>query len=404
VDDVRAVLLAGGEGRRMGRLGHGRLKPLIPFGGSSRLIDFSLANARRSGFGEVLLLSQYEERQLMDDLHGVWNTLPGFRVHFGPYDAAYRDLPAGQLPAELPVRTWPAEQGTADALISKAPHIFGGGRTEVLVLHADHVYQFDYREMLREHRSSKAALTVSYQRIDPAYVHLFGMVDFDAAGDLVSFVEKPAEPTSDLVFAAFCVFDAAVLHRYLESLSGTDWQHDISRDVIPAMLRAGERIRGYQVPGYWEDIGTIDRYHRAHRGLLRDDPTIRPADLPQTIRPDVERRFVAEAPGIRRSIIAADLANLGTLEDSVVYPGVRIGAGATVRDSVLLPGAVVPEGARIESAVVLEDGTRQPCGDGAPASTPTNTATSTATGTGTATPTGTGTGTATGAGPGKRTS
>src|SRR5882757_4192518 len=91
MDDVRAVLLAGGEGRRMGRLGHGRLKPLIPFGGSSRLIDFSLANARRSGFDDVLLLSQYEERQLMDDLHGVWNALPGFRVHFGPYDPAYRD-------------------------------------------------------------------------------------------------------------------------------------------------------------------------------------------------------------------------------------------------------------------------------------------------------------------------
>jgi len=142
-DAVRAVLLAGGEGRRMGPLGQGRLKPLIPFGGSARLIDFSLANARRSGFEEVLLLSQHEERMLMDDLQRTWNT-DAFRVHFGPYDAAYRAAGPGGVPVELPERTWPAERGTADALISKATYIFGPEHTEVLVLHADHVYAFDY--------------------------------------------------------------------------------------------------------------------------------------------------------------------------------------------------------------------------------------------------------------------
>src|SRR4051812_39397774 len=118
MDDVRAVLLAGGEGRRMGRLGQGRLKPLVPFGATGRLIDFSLLNARSSGLREVLVLSQYEERRLMDDLQLVWNGQPGFRTHFGPYDVAYRTAPAGRLPAELPERAWPAERGTADALIS----------------------------------------------------------------------------------------------------------------------------------------------------------------------------------------------------------------------------------------------------------------------------------------------
>jgi ADP-glucose pyrophosphorylase len=361
MDGVRAVLLAGGEGRRMGPLGRGRLKPLVPFGGTCRLIDFSLANARRSGFREVLLLSQYEERRLMDDLHTVWNGDPrGFRVHFGPYDAAYRRTPAG-IPDALPDRVRPRERGTADALIRKAEHVFGGDPTEVLVLHADHVYRFDYADMIRRHRASRAALTVSYQRIERRYVHLFGMVDFDAAGNLTGFVEKPAEPTSDLVFAAFCVFDAPTLRRCLERLDGTDWRHDISRDVIPALLAAGERIRGYEVTGYWADIGTVDRYHRAHRGLLGASPTLRLSELPRTVRPAVPRRYVAWQGAVRDSIVAADLVNAGRVERSVVYPGVTVGAGASVRDCVLLPGTVVPGGARLESAVLLEDGTVQRC-------------------------------------------
>ncbi|MGY1578916.1 sugar phosphate nucleotidyltransferase [Streptomyces sp. MN13] len=354
---VRAVLLAGGEGRRMGPLGAGRLKPLVPYGGSCRLIDFSLANARASGLREVLLLSQYEERRLMDDLHRVWNRDTGFRVHFGPYDDAYRSA-GDALPHELPERTWPAERGTADALIRKAGHVFGGGREQVLVLHADHVYRFDYRPLIAEHRASGAALTIAYQRIERRWVHLFGMVRFDRAGRLTEFVEKPAEPTSDLVFAAFCVFDAAVLHRYLEKLDGTGWQHDISRDVIPAMLAGGEDIRGHEVAGHWEDIGTVERYHRAHLMLAAGGPRAGlPVErMPRTVRPGVDRGWVADSPGVIASLVPADLVNEGRVEHSVLFPGVTVGAGARVRRSVLLPGATVRPGQDIDSAVVLENG------------------------------------------------
>ncbi|MEV7186869.1 sugar phosphate nucleotidyltransferase [Kitasatospora sp. NPDC093102] len=353
-DGVRATLLAGGEGRRMGALGTGRLKPLVPFGGSCRLVDFSLANAEASGFGEVLLLSQYEERQLMDDLYRTW-WRPGFRVHFGPYDQPYR---AGEGYRALD-RTAPPERGTADALIRKAPYLFGPDTSEVLVLHADHVYRFDYGPLIDAHRRSGAALTLAYQRIERRYVHLFGMVDFDAAGRLTTFVEKPAEPTSDLVFAAFCVFDAARLHHYLELLDGTDWQHDISRDVIPAMLAGGESVLGHEVRGHWEDIGTVDRYHRAHLALLDHDPSMTVSQLPCTIRPEVARRLVDTGPGLTRSLVAADLVNDGLIAHSVAFPGARVGAGARVRRSVLLPGATVPAGAEIDGAVVLEDGTVQ---------------------------------------------
>ena len=360
---VRAVLLAGGEGRRMGPLGTGRLKPLVPYGGTCRLIDFSLANARASGLAQVLLLSQYEERLLMDDLHRTWNTGPDFRVHFGPYDTAYRGR---ELPGHLPPRTWPPERGTADALIRKAEYVFTENTEHVLVLHADHVYRYDYGPLVEAHRASGAALTIAYQRIDPRWVHLFGMVRFDDGGRLTEFVEKPENPTSDLVFAAFCVFDAAVLRRYLSELEGSDWQHDISRDVIPAMLAAGEHIRGHEVHGHWEDIGTVERYHRAHLALARGARAPLPVErMPRTLRPGVERRWIADGPGVRASVIPADLVNAGLVEDSVLFPGVRVGAGARVRRSVVLPGAVIPPDADIDGAVVLEDGRVQHVAEGA---------------------------------------
>ena len=360
--NLRAVLLAGGEGRRMGPLGRGRLKPLIPFGGSCRLIDFSIGNACRSGLEEILLLSQHEERMLMDDLHLTWNSHGACRVHFGPYDEAYCRTQPGQLPLVLNERSWPLEKGTADALISKGAYIFDKSWTEVLVLHADHVYQFDYGEMVQQHRTSKAALTVSYQRIERRFVHLFGMVDFDGGGNLTEFVEKPEAPSSDLIFAAFCIFDARVLQQYLAALSGTDWQHDISRDVIPAMLRGGERIRGYEVRSYWEDIGTLERYYRTHQRLLQPDAPMPLASMPMTIRPDVKRLRLEYADGIETCIVSGDLVNRGKLSHCTVFPGVCVEEGARVSASVLLPGAVVPAGSRIHGAVVLEDGTVVQCG------------------------------------------
>lgn len=340
----------------MGPLGVGRLKPLVPFGGTCRLIDFSLANAARSGLDEVVLLSQYSEKQLMDDLRRTW-WRPGFRVHFGPWDPAYTE----GVPATLPERESEPERGTADALIRKAPYLFGPGVREILVQHADHVYRYDYREMIEHHRRAGAAATLAFQRIERRYVHLFGMVEFDARGDLVRFEEKPAMVTSDLVFAAFCLFDAAVLHRYLGQLDGSDWQHDISRDVIPAMLAGGERIIGQPVPGYWADIGTVDRYLDAHLVMTGPGRSFGPRldDLPVTIDPGVSRSYVEHSATVNSSIVAANVRAVGELRSSVAFPGVWIGADAVVTESVLLPGARVPPGARLHRCIVLEDGSIQ---------------------------------------------
>lgn len=346
---TRIALLAGGMGTRMKRLGHRRLKPLIPFGGSCHLIDFSIANAKRSGAAEVLLMAQYNERQLVSYLLDTWCREPGFRIHFGLYDGVGRDN-IDEMFASL---KRPPENGTADALIANAPYIFTPDCDEVMVLHADHVYRFDYQPMVDFHRASGAALTIGYQRIEREYVKLFGMVEFDGGGNLRRFVEKPPEPTSDTVFTAVCIFDSAVLRRYLDALSGTDWQHDISRDVIPAMLAGGERIKGFPFPDYWEDIGTVERYHRANMRMLGQTPTMARDSLPSTIRPDLARRYIRAEGRLRDVLAAADLDTAASIEHSLVYPGARIAHDATIRNSIVMEGAVVEKGAVVENAIVL---------------------------------------------------
>lgn len=358
--DTRLALLAGGMGVRMQRLGHRRLKPLVPFGGLCHLIDFSLHNARRSGAPEVLLMAQHNEAQLVRYLLDTWCTQPGFKVHFGLHEGV-TPHDVEQTLARIPR---PAERGTADALLKNGEHIFDCGFRDVMVLHADHVYLFDYRPMVAQHRASGAALTLGFQQIEPEYVKLFGMVEFDAQGRLRRFVEKPQQPTSNTVFSAVCVFDAEVLKRYLLQLEHTDWRHDISHDLIPAMLAGGERILGYRFDDYWEDIGTVERYMRANLRLLDQPPTMPLEQMPCTLFPQVRRRRVAEQGRMRHVIVPEDLRTGARIENSIVYPGARIADSAVVRNSLLLPGAVVGEGQVLERAIVLEPeapGQATPC-------------------------------------------
>ena len=166
MNNVRAVLLAGGRGLRMGKLSSAfGLKPLVPFGGVCRLVDFSLDNARLSGLPEVLLLSQHNEVQLIRYMLAIWNSWPGFRVHLGPYDGCTLEDCETVVTA---VRR-PEEKGTADALIKNGAYLFGSCYSELLVLHADHVYRYDYGGMIQFHRESAAALTIGYQRIERRY-------------------------------------------------------------------------------------------------------------------------------------------------------------------------------------------------------------------------------------------
>ncbi len=350
--DVRAALLAGGRGERMGRLTDAVCKPMVPYAGGCRLVDFSMANALRSGVPEVLVMSQHLERELIAHLVRHWDGRDGLHVHLGPYEAVYgstarrAELPtAAALPARAP------EHGTADALLTNAEWLFAGGCRDILVLHADHVYHFDYRPMLRQHRETAADVTIGVQRIERRFVRLFGMVEVDADFTVRSLVEKPAEPTSDLVFTAFCLFRADVLQEVLAGFAqrpSHEWRHDISSDLLPFMISEGRRVRAHPVRGYWADIGTVERYLLGHLDLIRCPAALPLADVPRTLpgaRPELT------GPG--RVISSAPLPAGAEVRESVVYPDGIVDPGARVERSVVLPGARVRAGVRLLDSVAL---------------------------------------------------
>jgi glucose-1-phosphate adenylyltransferase len=368
---VRAVLLAGGQGVRMGRLTEHTCKPMVPYAGRCRLVDFSLANAVRSGVTEMVVLSHYLERDLIDHLLRHWDgragdgggpATPGgepggLRIHFGPQDQLLPGRPGQRsgLPAGLRLPARPPDHGIADALLANARWLFAPGASDILILHADHVYSFDYRPMLAAHRASGAAATLGVQRIERRFVPLFGMVQADQAGRVRRLVEKPARPTSDLIFTAFCLFRADVLEDALTRLSqlpAGEWQHDLSRDVLPWLIARGQHVRAYPVPGYWADIGTVERYLLGHLDLIRPPGRAGPAaqltGIPHTL-PGAQSMRVG--PG--RVLSSGPVPAGARVRDAVLFPGCAVHPGSLIERSVLLPGATVTAAAEIRDTVVL---------------------------------------------------
>jgi valienol-1-phosphate guanylyltransferase len=350
--DVRAALLAGGRGERMGRLTDAECKPMVPYAGSCRLVDFSMVNAMRSGVPETVVMSQHLERGLIDHLLRRWDSRGGMHVHLGPYEAMFDGANRREgLPADVPLPPRPLEHGTADALLTNSEWLFAGGCRDLLILHADHVYLFDYRPMLSEHRQEAADVTIGVQRIERHFVRLFGMVEVDQDGRVRRLVEKPAEPTSDLVFTAFCLFRADALEQALTVLAQQPsdvWCHDISRDVLPFMISEGFHVRAFPVSGYWADIGTVERYLLGHLSLIRSPAALPLDDVPRTL-PGGRPKLIGSG-GV---ITSGPLSPGAHVCESVLYPGSTVEPGARVERSVVLPGARVSAGVQLADTVAL---------------------------------------------------
>lgn len=352
LNDVRAGLLAGGRGERMGRLTDAVCKPMVPYAGGCRLVDFSMANAVRSGLPELVLMSQHLERDLIDHLLRHWDGRDHMHVHLGPYEELVDRSGHGDgLPPDLMLPARPAERGTADALLANAEWLFAPGCRDLLVLHADHVYLFDYRPMVREHRQTGADVTIAVQRIDLRFVRLFGMVEVGQDGRVLSLVEKPAEPTTDLIFAAFCLFRADALQRVLTALSrlpSQEWQHDISRDILPLMISEGYDVRTFPVTSYWADIGTVERYLLGHLNLIQTPDALPLDDVPRTL-PGARPRLTLPHGVVSGGVLPAG----AQVHHSVLYPGSVLEPGACVKRSVVLPGAQVTASARLCDTIAL---------------------------------------------------
>jgi len=340
VKRVLAVVLAGGEGERLSILSAVRAKPAVPFAGKYRIIDFTLSNCVNSDIDNVLVLTQYNPRSLND--------------HIGagrPWDL---DRNEGGIRLLQPYisRGRPSEwyRGTADAVLLNLEMIRQQPGDVVVVLAGDHIYKMDYQPFVQFHRRTRADVTVAVKRVPLGEASRFGILALDEDGRVVEWQEKPKQPKSDLASLGIYVFSKKSLLNWLD-----ESRTDFGRDVIPAMLDGGARVYGYQFDGYWQDVGTIESYWQAHMDLLDEHPGLDLYDRDWVVHTRSEERptgWVGATANVHRSLISHGCQIWGTVERSVLSPGVRVDPGAVVRDSIVMFDCVIRAGAVVDRAIL----------------------------------------------------
>ena len=331
---TRAVILAGGEGSRLGTLTAKRTKPAVPFAGKYRIIDFTLSNCVNSGLFDVMILAQYRPHSLIEHIGagGPWDLnrdfTGGVRI-YSPYKA--RGASDWYL-------------GTADAVQQNFRFIKHSKPDLVLILSGDHIYEMNYDAMVAFHIDHEADITIGTIRVPLSEASRFGIVDVDEDYQVTSFVEKPAQPSSNLVNMGVYLFNLPVLDKVLwEDRGKTDSAHDFGKDILPRMVSSGSRVFAFPYTGYWVDVGTVDSYWRAHMDLLADPPPIDLNDRSWIIHTRTEER-----PPVR-------IASGSEVLDSMITDGCVISTGARVEHSILSPGVIVQPGAIIRESVILTD-------------------------------------------------
>ena len=345
---TRAVILAGGEGQRLGVLTQKRTKPAVPFAGKYRIIDFPLSNCVNSGIFDVMVLAQYRPQSLME--------------HIGsgaPWDLN-RDFTGG-IKILTPYKArhdsdWYA--GTADAVQQNFGFVKKGSPDLVLILSGDHIYTMDYEPMISFHLDHQADVTIGTIRVTLEEASRFGVLAADDDYRVTTFVEKPKEPPSTLVNMGVYLFNRELLDKVLwQDKANKKSSHDFGKDIIPGMLKAGARLFAFPYTGYWMDVGTLSSYWQAHMDMLSPQPALKLYNRDWIIHTRTEERAPARLPAsahVYASMIC-DGCYIGAdsrVESSVLSPGVVVRPGAIVRESILLTDCVVESGCVVERAVL----------------------------------------------------
>ncbi len=342
--DIVAMILAGGEGRRLDILSAKRAKPAVPFGGKYRIIDFCLSNCVHSGVYCVGVLTQYNPRSLHD------------HIRIGkPWDLDRMEGGIFLLQPYISDATTNWYRGTADAIYQNLDFLCNTKPRFVLILSGDHIYKMDYRLLLHFHVEKKADLTVSVISVPWEEAHRFGVLLKDEEGRIVDFEEKPKNPRSNLANMGIYIFTREVLEEEVEyeaKREGTSF--DFGRDVIPRMI-GNRRVFAFPFESYWKDVGTLDAYWEANMELLESPPPLDlyderwPIYTPVEDRPPVKLSCDAF---VERSILGSGTIVEGKVVNSVLFSGVRVKKNAVVRDSVVMNDTVIGEGALVHRAVL----------------------------------------------------
>ena len=346
--DCVAMILAGGQGSRLGALTKNVAKPAVPFGGKYRIIDFPLSNCVHSGINTVGVLTQYQPLELNRYI-GNGNPWDLDRSHGGVYVLPpYQSAKAGE---------W--YKGTANAIYQNLSFLESFKPENVLILSGDHIYKMDYSKMLDYHIANNADSTIAVIDVPRSEASRFGIMTCDEEGRIVDFTEKPKEPKSTLASMGIYVFSWEKLRKYLiENENANTGSKDFGKDIIPAMLANDERLFAYEFEGYWEDVGTLDSLWEANMDLLSPSVPLNLYDPNWKVysrHNNMPPQYIGKNAHVENSMITEGSVVDGTVDFSIISSGVTIEEGASVKYSIVMPGTIIKKNAVVEYAIIGEN-------------------------------------------------
>ena len=343
-----AMLLAGGQGSRLGILTKNIAKPAVPYGGKFRIIDFPLSNCINSGIETVGVLTQYQPLELNDY---IGNGQPW------DLDRSYGGVHVLSPYQQIKGTEW--YKGTANAIYQNINFIDRYNPEYVAVLSGDHIYKMDYNKMLRYHKEKGAACTIAMLEVPWEEASRFGLMFVNDDGSISEFEEKPKNPRSNKASMGVYIFTWSKLRQYLiDDEANPDSGNDFGHDVIPAMHENGEKMFAYKFDGYWKDVGTIDSLWEANLDLLNPKVDLDLSDDSWKIysrNPVAPPHFISGKAEVENSMIGEGCVIDGHVDYSILFSNVTVEEGAKVRYSIIMPGTTIKSGAVVEYSIVAEN-------------------------------------------------
>ncbi|HEN3064712.1 TPA: glucose-1-phosphate adenylyltransferase [Streptococcus agalactiae] len=347
-NEMLALILAGGQGTRLGKLTQSIAKPAVQFGGRYRIIDFALSNCANSGINNVGVITQYQPLELYTHIGngsswGLDGIDSGVTV-LQPYSATEGNR-------------W--FQGTSHAIYQNIDYIDRINPEYVLILSGDHIYKMNYDDMLQTHKDNLASLTVAVLDVPLKEASRFGIMNTDSNDRIVEFEEKPEHPKSTKASMGIYIFDWKRLRTVLidGEKNGIDMS-DFGKNVIPAYLESGERVYTYNFDGYWKDVGTIESLWEANMEYIGEDNKLHSRDRSWKIYSKnliAPPNFMTEDANVKDSLVVDGCFVAGNVEHSILSTNVQVKPNAIIKDSFVMSGATIGEGAKINRAIIGED-------------------------------------------------
>ena len=346
--EIVAMILAGGQGSRLGVLTKNLAKPAVPFGGKYRIIDFPLSNCSNSGVYTVGVLTQYKPLELNSHI-GIGDT----------WDLDRRDGGVSILPPYQEEKGGKWYKGTANAIYQNIEYVDSYDPEYLLVLSGDHIYKMDYDKMLEFHKQKEADATIAVIQVPYSEASRFGIMNTREDLSIYEFEEKPMVPKSTNASMGIYIFNWKTLKRHLiEDEENINSSNDFGKNIIPKMLEEGNKLVAYPFQGYWKDVGTIESLWEANMDLLKADNQLNLFDEDwkiYSVNPVSPAQYIGEKAEIKNSVIVEGCTVYGKVYNSVLFQGVYVGKDTVVKDSVIMPNSYIDDNVIVNKAIIGSD-------------------------------------------------